>query len=418
MKTQKKSSKLHSLTTSSKKLTENMFARLFILCLAAFLIFANSYPGFAKDLAGHSDDESIQEKIDELLAKYEKELEYELAYGERIEVDDPVDGKYTRLTGESEKKMEGLWQETVRKINLLKARSPEEQKVAVELIQSLEKGLVTYLDQDRTAYMPAATLERYQAGKYTYSLDIETNQIIEINLIDDRSYSTEKKYAERELEKMAISFIEKVAPTIKLGNLIPTHGNKEGQTFFFRWEDPSRKLSGGIPAFVQVGFSSAGDLVHFVNTVPLLAYESSTKSFNQIYANGGGYWGWSGSSYATHNNAGYCYIAGWCSPKNVYWSYTQTGWANRTGYWYPNPNSLVRASAFIPSHNATNIQACYASRHSNGTHNRCINQNVYYNTWVLIVHQNLNNINRIALGNGVDVGTMQNAWDEVWVYTP
>ena len=292
MKTQKKSSKLHSLTTSSKKLTENMFARLFILCLAAFLIFANSYPGFAKDLAGHSDDESIQEKIDELLAKYEKELEHELAYGERIEVDDPVDGKYTRLTGESEKKMEDLWQETVRKINLLKARSPEEQKVAVELIQSLEKGLVTYLDQDRTPYMPAATLERYQAGKYIYSLDIETNQIIEINLIDDRSYSTEKKHAERELEKMAISFIEKVARTIKLDSLVPTHGNKEGQTFFFRWEDPSQKLSDGMPAFVQVGFSSAGDLVHFVNTVPLLAHENSTKSFNQHYANGGNFWSW------------------------------------------------------------------------------------------------------------------------------
>jgi len=396
-------------------------SKISLLILSLVLIFSVVMPGFAKSQTTLY-NQSIQEQIDALIENYQKNLEHELMFGETVEVEDPLDGKITLLAGESAVKIEKLWQETISQVNELSARPPEERDIAVKLIQSLEVDEpVTYIDQDRSPYNPNAKLERYQAGKYIYAVDTATNQIVEITLLDDRIYSTEPIYSKDELEKMAREFIYKIAGDTKLDNLSPQYGDKEGITFFFRWEDKSQKLEGGMAPFIQVGFSQGGDIVHYVNTLPFAKRTFVATTFNEIYANGGSFWQWLTGSYNTQNNAGYCYIAGWCSPKNFYYQNTCWGCESAKGRWKPNPNSTVKASAFVPSTHATTLMACYRSFYNGGSslYERCINQSIYYNVWVSITATSLYNIRRIELPNLSDAsGTREVAWDEVWVYTP
>jgi hypothetical protein len=267
-------------------------SKISLLILSLVLIFSVVMPGFAKSQTTLY-NQSIQEQIDALIENYQKNLEHELMFGETVEVEDPLDGKITLLAGESAVKIEKLWQETISQVNELSARPPEERDIAVKLIQSLEVDEpVTYIDQDRSPYNPNAKLERYQAGKYIYAVDTATNQIVEITLLDDRIYSTEPIYSKDELEKMAREFIYKIAGDTKLDNLSPQYGDKEGITFFFRWEDKSQKLEGGMAPFIQVGFSQGGDIVHYVNTLPFAKRTFVATTFNEIYANGGSFWQW------------------------------------------------------------------------------------------------------------------------------
>jgi hypothetical protein len=143
--------------------------------------------------------------------------------------------------------------------------------------------------------------------------------------------------------------------------------------------------------------------------------------FDEYYANGGSYWQWLQGSYNTQNNAGYCYIYGWCSPKNFYWQITCFGCTSAKGRWKPNANGTVKASAFVPSTHATTKQACYRSYYNGGStlYEKCIRQDIYYDTFVSITSISLYNIRRIDLGNLQDSSTLKEiAWDETHVYTP
>ncbi len=187
-----------------------------------------------------------------------------------------------------------------------------------------------------------------------------------------------------------------------------------------------------MPAFIQVAYSQSGDLVHFVNTLPLVDQTSQTiiavnfvaspaLVFNEVYANGGAYWQWVIGSGNTQSNAGYCYIVGWCSPKNFYWKATCYGCTSAKGRWNANPSTTVKASAFVPSTHATTLQACYRTFYNGGASSTeyCINQNIYYNTWVSITPIPPYNIKKIELPNIQDSSSLKEiGWDETNVYTP
>jgi hypothetical protein len=398
----------------------------------AVLLAAATIPSYAEPTglgipgsAPPTPDPGVQQQVDDLIQAYEKALQDELRFGETVEVQDPGEGAVLMLAGASAEKIETLWLETVRKINELEARPEEAREPAVRLIQAIEPGDVTYLDRDRSPYDIEADLERYQTSRHIYSVDIATNQVVEITLVDEMSIQTKPVFAVDELEKMAREFVSVVAPGVDLDRLSPTFGDKGGEMFFFRWEDRSATVGGGMPAFIQVGYSQAGDLVHFVNTLPFTGGDGGTAeaavTFNEVYANGGSYWQWLQGSYNTQNNAGYCYIAGWCSPKNFYWQVTCYGCTSAKGRWKPNADGTERASAFVPSTHATTKQACYFSYYNGGSssYSKCIRQDIYYDAWVSITSISLYNIRRIDLGNLQDSSTLKEiAWDETWVYTP
>jgi hypothetical protein len=148
---------------------------------------------------------------------------------------------------------------------------------------------------------------------------------------------------------------------------------------------------------------------------------TSLNSFNEIYSNGGSRWEWLLGSYIQINNAGYCYLYGgsWCTPKNFYYQKTNRSTATAKGQWKPNTNPNVKASALIPGTHATTTMACYKSKYNGGTHEKCINQSIWYDAWVSITSTSLKNIKKIILSNAVDFSTKKDiAWDETWVYTP
>jgi hypothetical protein len=368
-----------------------------------------------------------------LLADYQKALDSEVSIGETKITIDPL-GKPTKLlSGQSAVKMDALWKETLKKINDLKARPVNEREKAIQSIRLVDSSNITYIDQVGTPYNNQSTLERYQTGKNIYTVDITTNQIVDIFLLDDKNFNQEAVYSQSQLEKMARDFVNKTGKGINIDQLPLQSSNKEGIVFFFRWEDSSKTINGGGSPFVQVSLSRSGEMVNYTNTFPLSSVLLSSSSsgiklasplaaFSQIYANGGVYWsGLVGFPANTQSNAGYCYIYG-CSPTNFYYATVTTGNSNKIGRWSPNQYSANEvAAAFIPNTHGTTQQACYILYYNfiSNTTSKCIQQLPYNNTFVYITSQSLYNIGRIELGNGNDrSNTAEIAWDEMWVKTP
>jgi hypothetical protein len=189
-------------------------------------------------------------------------LEYETLYGTSEIVVNRFGEKQTLLAGDSKEKIESLWKETIQQINLLRARPQQEREGALRSIQVIESTTITYLEQVTSPYSLGAIQELYQSSKYYYLVDIKTSEITEITLINDRDYNTSPAYDQEQLEKMAKSFISKVANNVDLLSLSLEVGKKD-ENFFFRWSDPETNLAGGLPAFIQVGFASSGDFLNY-----------------------------------------------------------------------------------------------------------------------------------------------------------
>lgn len=382
---------------------------------------------------------SVQNEIDKLLANYRTALEEELRNGETVDEIDPLEGKITLLAGNSAAKMDALWQETLDQINRLKARPADQRIGAMQLVQSIDGGEVSYLDRDRIPYDMTADLERYSGKRYVYLVDIATGQIIQVALIDQNDYRLDPALSKIELGTKARAFAARIAGSMDLDGLVLSTGDKVGETFFFRWEDQTKTLPSGFHPFLQVGISRAGDLLNIVNTLPFSKVNPDSNdaplssqgieaqpisTFSEVYANGGDYWSWviTTRTYYTVSNAGYCYIAGWCSPKNFYYTTTCHGCTDRKGRWTPNYNPHnANAYAFIPSTHATHKQAAYKVYYNGGSRYQYgyVDQSIWYNTWVRVTTTLRYNITRIDLGNLSDSSTTRKvAWDETWVYTP
>jgi hypothetical protein len=401
-------------------------------------------PAYAQGPVPPISPEAQKEKA-RLLAEYDKALEIELQGGQTIV--SPEDGKTKMLTGKSAEKMDMLWQETVKKIEVLIARPAGERAQVEALIEAIDGNKPVYLERFTLPYNPSAALERYQAGKFFYTVDIASSQVVDISPVDisvfpkhsQNSNALKGKYSEDELQTLARDYITKVAGEINLDALTPVFANKEGRIYFFRWEDSLGSLDDGTTPFVQVAISSLdGKVRHFVNTLPLVMSTSQAilqkvgmmprdvkAVFNEVYANGGSYWSWinNGGSADTTSNAGYCYIAGWCSPKNFYWSWTDATTSPQNepyikGRWTTNVTTeSTRSYAFIPSTNAT-AYSRYTTTINNGasTVDKVIDQEIYFNVWVFLVGY-YSQITRVTLDNNDDIAGYKVAWDEVMLCT-
>ena len=422
-----------------KHLIKNMGIAMLIIALVMIAI-----PVYAQGPIPPIPPEAEAEKA-RLLAEYQKALEFELEHGQTTV--NAEDGKTKMLTGKSKEKMDLLWQETVMNIEAAIAR-PANERVPVEtIIKAIDGNKPVYLERFTLPYNPSAALERYQAGNFFYTVDIASSQVVDISPVDinvfpkhsSNSNALKGKYSEDKLQTLARDYIAKVAGEIDLDTLTSVVANKEGRVFFFRWEDSSTSLEDGTAPFVQVAISSLdGKVRHYVNTLPLTMTPSQAvlqkvglmpkevkAAFNQVYANGGAYWSWlnNGGSTDTTSNAGYCHIAGWCSPKNFYWSWTDftTSPQNEPyirGRWTTNVTTeSTRSYAFFPSTNAT-AYSRYTTTINNGasTVDKVIDQEIYFNVWVLLVGY-YPQITQVTLDNNDDIAGYKVAWDEVMICT-
>lgn len=415
----------------------------FAVLLIALVIVV--IPAYAQDPVPPISPEAQKEK-DRLLAEYDKALDFELQNGQTII--SPEDGKTKMLTGKSAEKMDMLWQETVKKYEAAIARPAIEREPVERMIEAIDGVRPVYLERLSSPYSSSAALERYQTDKRLYMVDIASSQIVDISLVVDTRVPPSHKpkdeklkgsYSQVELEKLAREFIMSVGVDTDLNSLQPAFNNKEGRIYFFRWEDPSRTLNDGTRPFVQVAFSSIdGGFVRYANTLPLAMTQSQATlqklgmlptivkaAFNEVYANGSTTrWAWvqNGGSATTVPNAGYCQIAGWCSPKTYYWAYTDATTSPNTpkiiGKWKPtNSSQFTKMWAWIPCNNATawsyyratiNNGAAYAANY--------IDQEIYCSDWALVLGT-FKNYTEILLWNDADIANYKTAWDETWLCT-
>lgn len=118
--------------------------------------------------------------------------------------------------------------------------------------------------------LPGLILNTYQTETRYYAFDDQTNQIIAIDPVEMPSGS--EPISTEELEKIARDLVARASPEINLDVLTPDHGEKRaGNTanLFFRWIDTSKMLSNGNHPFIQIGLTGKGELLNYVNTIPL-----------------------------------------------------------------------------------------------------------------------------------------------------
>lgn len=414
------------------------FIRRLMFAVVIVALLSVSFSVFAQSTTPPPISKEGQQTKDQLLAEFKTALENELSNGQ-TEVN-PQDGSIM-LVGESQTKIDLLWKDTVSQIEKAIGRSPEEQKAFKDRIAVLDGSYPEYIMRTVFPYNPDVAIEKYSTEKYTYSVDMATGQILEVMPIDSTRFRREansgnSSLSADELEQQAVSYINSVDTNLDLGNLQPNFSDKDGRNYFFRWEDPTKTLPDGMTPFVQVGLSSWGELLNYVNTLSVAQQKQASlieaglfpqpvfASFNEIYANGGGYWSWlaGGSSSSTTSNAGYCYIAGWCSPTNFYWGYTDATTSPNTPYingqWDVNASSqYIYLLAYVPSTNAT-AYAKYTATYNNGsnTDSATIDQSVYSNVWVSVLGSHFN-YGVVKLDNDDDTAGFKVAWDEVWLCT-
>lgn len=106
------------------------------------------------------------------------------------------------------------------------------------------------------------------------------------------------------------------------------------------------------------------------------------------YASSGSYYTEYGPSgyWHTTTDAGYCgHISGTCSPNSMRWTYNNGCFVSNQAKW-DNVDSAQNGTekAFVPGINATTARAPYTMTYNGAsTHTFTINQNAYYDTWIL-----------------------------------
>jgi len=421
-----------------KRLIKNIGIATLLIVLVMVVI-----PAYAQGPVPPISPEAQKEKA-RLLAEYDKALEFELQHGQTII--DPEDGKTKMLTGKSAEKMDLLWQETVKKIEAVKARPASERAPVVEMIETIDEGKPIYVERFTSPYNPSRPLELYQTDQYLYTVDIVSSQIVDISSVVDTSVPHQHSqnderlkgsYTRLDLEQKARSYINSIASDVNLDSLRSAFRDKEGRVYFFRWEDDSRTLADGSKPFIQVVYSSAtGEFIRYANTLPLATAQTQSTLqqfgflpldakafFNEVYANGGSYWAWvqNGSYKYTVTNDGYCYYAGsWCTPKNYYWGWTDATTSPNTplmiGKWTPNSSAeYSKTRAWIPCNNAT-AWSYYKGWVNSGANavQAYVDQEIYCSEWAPVFGY-FQRYTKVQLYNNADIANYKTAWDELWI---
>ena len=285
---------------------------------------------------------------------------------------------------------------------------------------------VRYERAGKSSYNANVPIELYLVGQDQFEINIQTNEIIQTGPgpraegVAPKARRNEALYSKATLEAKARALVatqtkvsldaltanhtEKTI-TAAASNKPDTHAETAGTLvvyYFFRWEDRTRTIE-GLPAFVQVGFSGAGDLLSYTNTLGLGSGRSSAAvvaprrdtqaplalTGPYYYANGGGYYSWGGPTASRYfaGNQGYCYFAGWCNPKNMEWTTSTYSIVVNSATW-DNINTSGQdgtLKVYIPCVHAGTRRARYEITYQGYT-TRDVDQSPYCNTWVQIAY--------------------------------
>lgn len=176
-----------------------------------------------------------------------------------------------------------LRNEALDKLRMNAELSPELLAKHKVIAEKLDGGFVVSNEIDgRPYYRNDVTLFQYKTQKNYYLLNAD-GAIIEITPIDQTT-STQlvlsvgsataqpapnMPLTQNQLEQQARAFINLIAPGTNVDALTPSVGSKV-KDFFFKWEDQTKPpLDGGGFPFIQVAINTNGEMLNYINTLPL-----------------------------------------------------------------------------------------------------------------------------------------------------
>ena len=189
-----------------------------------------------------------------------------------LRVYDPDRGNYVSFLSFDQDIWLGLRNEALNKLRMEAELSPEllaKHKAIVEKLdgEPVEENEVTSLPY----YRNDITLFQYRTRKNYYVLNAD-GAVIEITPVQGSSttgLTLQTPLTTSQLEEKARSFINLIAPGTNLDTLALDVGSKTNN-FFFKWEDRTKPfLDGGGFPFIQVALNSDGEMLNYINTLPI-----------------------------------------------------------------------------------------------------------------------------------------------------
>lgn len=163
-----------------------------------------------------------------------------------------------------------------RKIDIAEEKSNQEYLAYInpepdyQIIRKIEGDdvQIRFKDVTTSPYRPDTPYTVYETATMRYNIDSRQRLVTWIEPIISPQGVEELPVAE--LEKMTREMIALVSPEINLDALTYSFGQKIG-TYFFRWEDPTKPVldDGRSYPFVQVGLNGKGELLNYINTLPM-----------------------------------------------------------------------------------------------------------------------------------------------------
>lgn len=188
-----------------------------------------------------------------------------------FKVYDPDRGNYLSVLTFEQSAWLGLRTDALNNLRMEAELSPELLAKHIAIVEKLDGTLVEANEiTSLPYYRNDLTLFQYQTSKNYYVLNAD-GAVIEITPIQSLpiEITPNPSLNVDQLEQKAISYINRIAPGTSVETLTPQHASKTG-TFFFKWEDQTKpSLDGGGFPFIQVALNLNGDLLNYINTLPL-----------------------------------------------------------------------------------------------------------------------------------------------------
>lgn len=163
-----------------------------------------------------------------------------------------------------------------RKIDIAEEKSNQEYLAYInpepdyQIIRRIEGDdvQISFKDVTLSPYRPDTPYTVYETATMRYNIDSRQRLVTWIEPIISPQGAEELPVAE--LEKMAREMIALVSPEINLDILTYSFYQKIG-TYFFRWDDFTKPVldDGRSYPFVQVGLNGKGELLNYINTLPM-----------------------------------------------------------------------------------------------------------------------------------------------------
>lgn len=201
-----------------------------------------------------------------------------------FKVYDPDRGNYLSVLTFEQSAWLGLRIDALNNVRMEAELSPELLASHKAIVEKLDGTLVEANEiTSLPYYRNDLTLFQYKTSKNYYVLN-EDGAVIEITPVQQGSSTTELEPAQslatmestsnaplnaNQLEDKARAFINLIAPETNLDTLSLDIGSKTSNSFF-KWEDQTKPpLDGGGFPFIQVALNSNGEMLNYINTLPL-----------------------------------------------------------------------------------------------------------------------------------------------------